>query len=98
MRLSDHQQRQNAEGHGQRQGQQNRERVHERFKLRGQHDVHEDERQRDRDDEVVRGAVQFLGSAQQFGAVAGIHVDFLGESDSEYESLSAAIRPATRWR
>ena len=41
------QQRQDAERHRQRQRQQNRERMQERFKLRRQHDVHEDERQRD---------------------------------------------------
>ena len=62
-----------------RQRQQNREGMQERFKLRRQHDVHEDERQRDGDDEIVSGAVQFLGSAEQFRAIAGVHVEIVGD-------------------
>ena len=50
---------------------QNRDGVDEALELRGQHDVHEDERQREGQHEVVAGAAEFLGRAGQAGAIAG---------------------------
>ena len=46
------------ERYGQRQGQQDRDRVDERLELCGEHHIHEDERQREGDTEVVRGAAE----------------------------------------
>ena len=40
-----------------------------RFELRRQHDVHEDERQRERQHEVEAGAAEFLRGAGEAGAV-----------------------------
>ena len=56
---------------------QNRDGVDEAFELRGQHDVHEDEGQREGEREVVAGAAQFLGGAGEAGAVAGLHAELL---------------------
>ena len=63
-----HQQREDAERYRERQREQNREGMQERFELRRQHDVHEDERQREGQDEVVGRAVQLLAECRRVRA------------------------------
>ena len=53
-------QTQDAERDRQRQRQQDRHRMDERFELRREHDVHEDERQHDREQEVEDCFAHFL--------------------------------------
>src|SRR2546426_138883 len=62
-RLSGYEQRDNAERNRQRQSQQNSHRMDERFKLRRQHHVHENERKNDRQHEIVARASEFLRTA-----------------------------------
>ena len=73
--LLEHQGRQQPEGYGQREGEQDRHRVDERLELRRQHHVHEDERQRERDAEVIGGPAQFARLAAGDERISRLHVE-----------------------
>ena len=77
-RLPGNQQRQDAEWHCQRQRQQDRNGMDERFELSGQHDVHKNESERERQHEVVAGAGKFLRSARAAGTIARVHMEIVG--------------------
>src|SRR5262249_17856000 len=78
-RLAEQEQREDAEGNRQRQRQQNRDGVNEALELRGQHDVHEDEGQREGQDEVIAGPSELLRSAGEAGTIIGVHMELGGE-------------------
>ena len=68
-------QRQQRERHRQREADQDGDGVDEALELRGQHHVHEHDRQQQRDDVAQRGASELAGAAEQARAVLRRHIE-----------------------
>jgi len=65
-----HPQRQKGEGQCERQGQQNRQRMDQALELSGQHHVHEQEAQQEREHEIRVRLLQQFGSTQKLEAIS----------------------------
>ncbi len=89
------QQRHDAERHRQRQREQNRDGMDEGFELRRQHDVHEDEGQRERQHEVIARARQFLRCAGEPGTVIRIHVELRAKAGPTAPRMAACDPPGS---
>src|SRR4029077_1558613 len=77
QRLPEDDDRQEREGQRQRQRQENRDGMQPRLELRRQNQIHEDERQRKRQDEVLRGASELFRASGHRAAVIRAGVEAL---------------------
>ena len=67
-----------------------------RLELRREDQIHEDQRQPERDQEVLRGAAELARAAGEARAVAGTHVQRRPRSASSRPSPASATRPGSR--
>jgi hypothetical protein len=79
-RLAEENDRQDGEGHRQRQREQDGDRVQPRLELGGEHQVHEDERQAEGEEEVLRGAPELARDARRGDGVARLEAHVAGEA------------------
>ena len=91
QRLAAEPQAEQPEGHGQRQREQNRQRMDEVLELGGQHDVHEDERQHERPAEIAQRPLEFAAAAHDARAVAGRHAQFLGRLPHGLDAVAQGV-------
>ena len=94
QRLTRDDNRQQRERQRQRQRQQDRHRVQPRLELRREDQIHEDQRQPERDQEVLRRAAELARAAREPRAVARSHVERVGGPASSDPSDRSARRPA----
>src|SRR5207237_8202554 len=74
QRLLEDDDRQQREGQRERQRQQNRDRMQPRLELRREDQIHEDQRQQEREHEVLRRAPELTGAADEHAAIIAAYV------------------------
>ena len=82
QRLLEDDDREQCEREGERQRQENRDRVQPRFELGGQNEIHEHQRQQEREHEILRRASELTRSAGESTGVLGaaVHLAELREN------------------
>ena len=98
QRLLEDDDRQQRERQRQRQRQQNRDRVQPRLELRRQDQIHEDQRQDEREHEVLRRAPEFLRPAGERAAVVGARRSACRTRPGSRSGSPPATRSAPGWR